>query len=62
MPKRPPSLAYQIRCRIKQAEMEWEHARTAEERDDLSKEIHRLTTRERQVRADQRRKAALKRR
>jgi hypothetical protein len=62
MPNRVPSLAYQIRCRIKQAEKEWDHARTKEERDDLSKEIQRLTTRERQVRADQRRQAALRRR
>jgi hypothetical protein len=62
MPKLPPSLAYQIRCHIKQAEKEWEHARTKEERDDLSKEIQQLTTRGRQVRADQRRQAALKRR
>jgi hypothetical protein len=62
MPNRFPSLASQIRSRIKQAEMEWEHALTAEERDDLSKEIQRLTTRVRQVRADQRRQAALRRR
>jgi hypothetical protein len=62
MPKLSPSLAYQIRCRIKHLEKEWDHARTKEERDELSKEMQRLTARERQVRADQRRKAALKRR
>jgi hypothetical protein len=59
---RYPSLLTQIRSRIEQVKRELQHARTAEERDLLSKEIQALSSRERQVRVDQRREAALKRR
>ena len=59
---RHPSLLTQIRSRIEQVKRELQHARTAEERDLLSKEIQALSSRERQVGVDQRRQAALKRR
>ena len=59
---RHPSLLTQIRSRIAQVKRELQHARTAEERDLLSKEIQALSSRERQVGVDQRRQAALKRR
>jgi hypothetical protein len=59
---RLPSLVTQIRSRIEHAKAELQQARTAEERDLLSKEILALSTRERQVRVDQRRQSALRRR
>jgi hypothetical protein len=59
---RHPSLLTQIRSRIKQVKAQLQHVRTKEERDLLSQDLQHLASRERQVRVDQRREAALRRR
>ena len=64
MPSRHPGLSLLAQCRscIEAAKAELRHARTKEERDLLSQDLQHLASRERQVRVDQRREAALRRR